>query len=244
LATLAQEQSPVIEGCDQNMVVSIIVPAFNERETIKEVLRRLSRVERPLQVIVVDDGSTDGTNELLRTEAASSSFELVVHPSNFGKGAAVRSGLARATGEIVIIQDADLEYDPADFPHLLSPIDNGIAEVVYGSRFLGPHRAMYFWHSVGNRLLTLLCNVLFNTTLTDMETGYKAMTADVASSFELQSERWGFDPEITAKILKRGHRIYEVPISYAGREFSEGKKIQWKDGIVVATTLLRYRLFK
>jgi glycosyltransferase involved in cell wall biosynthesis len=225
------------------MVVSIIVPAFNERATILEVLRRLRHVPRPLQVIVVDDGSTDGMTDLLRTAAAAGTIELVVHPVNLGKGAAVRSGLARVTGDVVLIQDADLEYDPADFPHLLAPIENGIAAVVYGSRFLGPHRAMYFWHSVGNRLLTLLCNVLFDTTLTDLETGYKVMTAEVAHAFDLHSERWGFDPEITAKILKRGHRIYEVPISYAGREFSEGKKIGWTDGVVVATTLLRYRFF-
>jgi len=243
LAKPVQEQSRTTECCDHKVVVSIIVPAFNERATIAEVLRRLSKVERTLQVIVVDDGSTDGTTDLLRTAAESGNIELVVHTVNLGKGAAVGSGLARATGDIVIIQDADLEYDPADFPLLLAPIDKGIAEVVYGSRFLGPHRAMYFWHSVGNRFLTLLCNVLFDTTLTDMETGYKVMTADIASSFVLKSERWGFDPEITAKILKRGHRIYEVPISYAGREFSEGKKIQWKDGVIVALTLLRYRLF-
>jgi glycosyltransferase involved in cell wall biosynthesis len=228
---------------DRTMVVSIIVPAFNERATIADVLQRLRQVERPLEVIVVDDGSTDGTTELLRAEAADGDFELVAHPTNLGKGAAVRSGLARVTGDVVIIQDADLEYDPADFPLLLDPIERGIADVVYGSRFLGPHRAMYFWHSVGNRLLTLLCNVLFDTTLTDMETGYKVMTADIANSMDLKSARWGFDPEITAKILKRGHRIYEVPISYAGREFSEGKKIGWKDGIVVARTLLRYRWF-
>lgn len=231
-------------GCDsQDSVVSIIVPTFNERATIEEILRRLHRVQRTLQIIVVDDGSTDGTTELLQAESEKKTIELVVHSSNQGKGAAVRTGLARATGDIVIVQDADLEYDPADFPILLAPIDNGIAEVVYGSRFLGPHRAMYFWHSVGNKFLTLLCNILYNTTLTDVETGYKVMTADVASSFTLQSERWGFDPEITAKILKRGHRIYEVPISYTGREFSEGKKIHWKDGLVVAATLVRYRLF-
>ena len=237
------EQSRATGSSGHNALVSIIVPAFNERATIEEVLRRLRQVQRPLQIIVVDDGSTDGTTDLLRASADRSEIELVVHSANQGKGAAVRSGLAHVRGDIVIIQDADLEYDPADFPHLLAPIDDGIAGVVYGSRFLGPHRAMYFWHSVGNRFLTLVCNVLFNTTLTDMETGYKAMTADIAKSFDLRSERWGFDPEITAKILKRGHRIYEVPISYAGREFSEGKKIRWQDGLVVATTLLRYRLF-
>lgn len=230
--------------CDcRNPVVSIIVPAYNERPTLGLLLQRLHKVQRSLEIIVVDDGSTDGTIEFLRAQEQAGTIKLVVHPANRGKGAAVRSGLARATGEIVIIQDADLEYDPQDFPQLLAPIENGIAQVVYGARFLGPHRAMYFWHSVGNRFLTLLCNVLFNTTLTDMETGYKVMTSSVSNSFQLRSERWGFDPEITAKILKRGHRIYEVPISYAGREFSEGKKISWKDGIVVAMTLMRYRLF-
>lgn len=237
------DQSRAFVRDSHNSVVSIIVPAYNERPTIGLLLQRLQDVQRPLEIIVVDDGSTDGTIEFLRAEEKAGTIELVLHPANKGKGAAVRSGLARATGDIVIIQDADLEYDPQDFPQLLAPIENGIADVVYGSRFLGPHRAMYFWHSVGNRFLTLLCNILFNTTLTDLETGYKVMRAEVSHSFELRSERWGFDPEITAKILKRGHRIYEVPISYAGREFSEGKKISWKDGIVVATTLVKYRLF-
>ena len=243
MAKLSKEQTLATESRGQNTVVSIIVPAFNERRTIEEILRRLRQVQRSLQIIVVDDGSTDGTTDLLRAAAERGEIELLLHSVNQGKGAAVRSGMARVTGDVVIIQDADLEYDPADFTQLLAPIDNGIAEVVYGSRFLGPHRAMYYWHSVGNRFLTFLCNVLFDTTLTDMETGYKAIDANIAKSIDLRSERWGFDPEITAKILKGGHRIFEVPISYAGREFSEGKKIRWKDGVAVATTLVRYRLF-
>src|SRR5262249_33903811 len=179
-----------------------------------------------------------------RAEAEAGTIDLLIHPINRGKGAAVRSGLGRVRGDVVIVQDADLEYDPADYPLLLAPIEKGIAQVVYGSRFLGPHRAMYFWHSVGNKLLTLTCNILFDSTLTDLETGYKVLTADVVRSFQLRSERWGFDPEITAKVLKRGHRIYEVPISYAGREFREGKKITWKDGLVVIATLLRYRFYE
>ncbi|MGH2559448.1 MAG: glycosyltransferase family 2 protein [Thermomicrobiales bacterium] len=223
--------------------ISVVIPAYNERGTIAEILRRVRAVPIPKQIIVVDDCSTDGTTALLRQEAAAGDVELIVHQLNQGKGAAVRSGLARVSGDVVIIQDADLEYDPDDYPALLAPIEKGVADVVYGSRFLGPHKAMYFWHSVGNKLLTLVCNVLFDTTLTDMETCYKVFTAGVARNLRLRSNRWGFDPEITAKILKRGHRIYEVPISYAGREFHEGKKITWKDGFVVFFALIRYRLF-
>lgn len=229
--------------CNRIRVVSVIVPAYNERATIEELLRRLRAVPWPTQIIVVDDGSSDGTTELLRAEAAAGSTELVVHPGNRGKGAAVRSGLTRVRGDVVVVEDADLEYDPANYPLLLTPIEQGIADVVYGSRFLGPHRGKYFWHSVGNRILTLTCNALFGTSLTDLETGYKVLTAEVAWTLQLRSDRWGFDPEITAKILKRGHRIHEVPITYAGREFRDGKKITWKDGLVVAATLLRYRLF-
>ena len=224
-------------------LVTVVVPVYNESTTIMELVRRVRAVPRAVQIVVVDDGSTDGTLDVLRAEATTGAIELVEHGLNRGKGAAVRSGLARMRGDVVIIQDGDLEYDPADYPVLLGPIERGLAEVVYGSRFLGPHRAMYFWHAVGNKLLTLACNILFNTTLTDMETGYKVLTADVARSFRLRSDRWGFDPEITAKVLKRGHRIYEVPISYAGREFHEGKKITWRDGLRVFHALVRYRLF-
>lgn len=224
-------------------LVTVVIPVFNEAETICEVLRRVRAVGRPVQIVVVDDGSTDGTVELLRFEESTGGIDLIVHPRNQGKGAAVRHAIERARGTVVIIQDADLEYDPADYPALLTPIERGLADVVYGSRFLGPHRAMYFWHAVGNKLLTLVCNVLFNTTLTDLETGYKVFTIDVVNSLKLRSDRWGIDPEITAKVLKRGHLIYEIPVSYAGRRFHEGKKITWRDGLRVFFALVRFRLF-
>jgi len=190
---------------------------------------------------VVDDGSVDGTREILTEQEQRGDIDIQLLPENSGKGAAVREGLKRAAGDVIIIQDADLEYDPSDYPILLRPILTGKAKVVYGSRFIGEHRAMYFWHSLGNRLLTLLTNVLFDTTLTDMETCYKVFTSDVAKKLRLRESRWGFDPEITAQILKMGHRIYEVPISYAGREYFEGKKITWRDGAVVLGVLLRSR---
>jgi len=191
----------------------------------------------------VDDGSSDGTRDILRQRADNGDIKLFLQSRNQGKGAAVKEGLRRATGDILLIQDADLEYDPADYPILLRPILTGKAEVVYGSRFLGEHKAMYFWHSVGNQLLTLVTNVLFDSTLTDMETCYKVFTAEIARKVKLRSERWGFDPEITACILKLGYRIYEVPISYAGREYWEGKKIGWRDALTVLATLLRHRFF-
>jgi glycosyltransferase involved in cell wall biosynthesis len=222
--------------------VSVVIPCFNERQTINELIDRVQAVPVQKEVIVVDDYSTDGTRELLQQRAAKRGDIVVrLRPRNGGKGAAVQDGLKCANGDVVIIQDADLEYDPADYPVLLRPIQTGKAHVVYGSRFIGEHRAMYFWHSVGNQFLTLLCNVLFDTTLTDMETCYKVFTIDIARRLKLKEPRWGFDPEITARILKMGNRIYEVPISYAGREFTEGKKISWRDGFVVLKTLLRYR---
>ncbi len=229
------------------MLVSVIVPVYNEAQTVRELLARVRAVELgpgiSREIIAVDDASTDGTIEGLRTEeAADPATYVIVHPRNRGKGAAVRTGLAAARGDIIIIQDADLEYDPRDYPVLLRPILEGRGQVVYGSRFLGEHKAMYFWHTVGNKSLTLVTNILFDTTLTDMETCYKVFTAEVARSLRLTSERWGIDPEITAKILKQGHRIYEVPISYNGREFWEGKKISWTDGFHVLFTLLRYRV--
>jgi glycosyltransferase involved in cell wall biosynthesis len=195
------------------------------------------------EIVVVDDASGDGTGDVLKEQDGRGDIVLRTLPRNMGKGAAVREGLRHATGDVILIQDADLEYDPADYPALLRPILSGKSKVVYGSRFLGEHKAMYFWHSVGNKLLTLLTNILFDTTLTDMETCYKVFTSDIARRLKLQSNRWGFDPEITAKILRMGHRIYEVPIAYAGREHWEGKKIRaWRDGPRVLLTLLRYRV--
>jgi glycosyltransferase involved in cell wall biosynthesis len=221
---------------------SVIIPCFNERQTINELIDRVHAVPVDKEVIVVDDFSTDGTREMLRKRLdEKGDITLRLRERNGGKGAAVQEGLKCAAGDVVIIQDADLEYDPADYPVLLRPIQTGKARVVYGSRFIGEHRAMYFWHSLGNQFLTLLCNALFDTTLTDMETCYKVFTIDIARRLRLREPGWGFDPEITARILKMGNRIYEVPISYAGREFDEGKKISWHDGFVVLGTLLRYR---
>ena len=222
--------------------LSVVIPCFNEHDTVGELIDRVHAVPIDKQVIVVDDCSTDGSRELLcQREKERGDITLVLRQRNGGKGAAVQEGLRKADGDVVIIQDADLEYDPADYPLVLRPIQTGKTKVVYGSRFLGEHKAMYFWHSVGNKTLTLLCNVLFDTTLTDMETCYKAFTIDIARQLRLREPGWGFDPEITARILRMGHRIYEVPISYAGREFNEGKKISWRDGFVVLLTLLRYR---
>jgi glycosyltransferase involved in cell wall biosynthesis len=225
------------------MRISVVIPIYNERLHLAELLRRVRATPYDKQIICADDGSTDGTREILAEEARKGDLTVVLLPENQGKGAAVRSGLAKVDGDVVIIQDADLEYDPEDYPLLLRPIENGRSQVVYGSRFLGEHKAMYFWHMVGNKFLTLLTNILYDTTLTDMETGYKVFTADIARQVKLTSPRWGFDPEITARILKAGYRIYEVPISYNGREVFEGKKISWRDGFVVLFTLLRCRFF-
>ena len=225
------------------MRISIVIPIYNERAHLSELLRRVRATPYDKQIICVDDGSTDGSREILAEEALKDDLIVVYLPTNQGKGAAVRSGLAEIDGDVVIVQDADLEYDPEDYPRLLRPIENGRSRVVYGSRFLGEHKAMYFWHMVGNKFLTLLTNILYDTTLTDMETGYKVFTAEIARQVKLTSPRWGFDPEITARILKAGHRIYEVPISYTGREMFEGKKISWRDGFIVLFTLLRYRVF-
>ncbi|MBF6614058.1 MAG: glycosyltransferase family 2 protein [Chloroflexi bacterium] len=223
------------------MKVSVVIPVYNEESTIGEIVERVKAVPIDKEIIVVDDCSTDNTGVELQKLASAGEIILYKHKVNMGKGAACRSGIKRAQGDVIIIQDADLEYDPADYPALLEPIEKGRSKVVYGSRFLGPHKAMYFWHSVGNKIFTLLTNVLFDTTLTDMETCYKVFTADIARDLRLNSNRWGFDPEITAKMLKTGNRIYEVPISYTGREFWEGKKISWKDGLTIIRTLIKYR---
>lgn len=224
--------------------LSIIIPVYNEKKTIGEILRQVAAVKIAgvgKQIIVVDDCSTDGTKAILK-KIKQPGVAIFYHAQNKGKGAAVRTGLAQASGDYLIIQDADLEYDPQDIPKLLRPIQEGKAEVVYGSRFTGEHRNMFFWHMLGNKFLSLVTNLLFNTTLSDMEVCYKLMTKKVAAKIKLAENRWGFDPEITAKILKQGVRIYEVPISYTGREFEEGKKINWRDGFRILWVLLKYKL--
>lgn len=222
-------------------LLSIIVPVYNEKKTIREILRRLEKVRMDKEVIVVDDGSTDNTTKILK--GLEKKFKIIYHSQNQGKGAAVRTGLKQAQGDYLLIQDADLEYDPQDIPRLLKPIRAGKTEVVYGSRFTGEHKNMFFWHMMANKFLTLLANLLYNTTLSDMEVCYKLFTRDSLKGVSLQENRWGFDPEITAKVLKKGIRIYEVPISYTGREFSEGKKIRWRDGFSILWTLIKYRFF-
>jgi glycosyltransferase involved in cell wall biosynthesis len=223
------------------MKLSVIVPVYNEASTIREILRQIRRVGLAYEIIVVDDGSTDGTRELLEAEASEPGTTIVLQKRNIGKGAAVRAGFDRATGDIFLVQDADLEYDPRDYPTLLRPIEEGRVSVVYGSRFLGPRKAMFFWHMLGNKVLTLLTNVLYNAILSDMETCYKVFRADVIKGIPLRSRRFEFEPEITAKVLKRGHRIFEVPISYYGREYDEGKKITWREGPKAVWALIKYR---
>ena len=222
--------------------LSVIVPVFDERNTVVEILRRMRAVELPLdlEIVVVDDGSGDGTRDVLR-QLADSTVRVITHPENRGKGAAIRSGLELVTGDLVLVQDADLEYDPEDWPALLRPLLRGKAQVVYGSRFTGERRNMLFLHWMGNRFLSLVTNVLYNTTLSDMETCYKLFDRRVLDGIKLHATRFEFEPEITAKILRRGIRIYEVPISYTGREFDEGKKITWRDGFIALWTLVKYR---
>ena len=222
------------------MKLSILIPIYNERATILEIARRVQAVPFNKEIIAVDDGSTDGTRELL-PQLEKDGIVVLYHAKNQGKGAAVRTALARATGDIIVIQDADLEYDPRDYTQLVQPIIEGRAKVVYGSRFMGPRMAMFFWHMLANKALTLMTNILYDAILSDMETGYKAFRAAVIKSIPLRSRRFEFEPEITAKVLKRGYRIFEVPISYFGREYSEGKKIGMRDGFVAIWTLLKYR---
>jgi glycosyltransferase involved in cell wall biosynthesis len=225
------------------MKLSVIMPVFNERNTVQEILRRVRSVdlgEIVIEIIVVDDASSDGTPDILRLEE-DSTVKVFRHPVNQGKGAAIRTGLPHATGDLVIIQDADLEYDPDDYRVLLAPILKKKAEVVYGSRFTGEHRDMLFWHMMGNKFLSLVTNVLYNTTLSDMETCYKLFTRQALEGIEIRSNRFNFEPEITAKMLKKKVRIYEVPISYAGREYEEGKKITWRDGFSALWALIKYR---
>ena len=234
------------------MKLSVLIPVYNEVNTLEEAIRRVRNVQLPKEIIVVDDGSSDGSRELLNRLAMEekpkndSLNELKVYfqPTNQGKGAAIRSALSHVTGEIVIVQDADLEYDPQDYMRLLEPILSGKADVVFGTRFYGggPHRVFFFWHYVGNQLLTLLSNILTNLNLTDMEVGYKVFRTDVLKNIEIKSNRFGFEPEITIKVAKKKWRVYEVPISYHGRTYAEGKKITWKDGIATFYFLIRFWL--
>jgi glycosyltransferase involved in cell wall biosynthesis len=221
--------------------LSVIIPCYNELETLEEILEQVLATNLPYEVIIVDDGSTDGTRDLL-TKLEGGLVKVVLHEKNMGKGAAVSTGFRNATGDVFLIQDADLEYDPRDYETLLRPIAEGIAKVVYGSRFLGgPRKTMFFWNMVANKFLTLCTNILYNTILSDMETCYKVFRADVVRDITIRSRRFDVEPEITAKVLKKGLRIYEVPISYNGREWEEGKKIKWYDAPIALWTLVRYR---
>ena len=228
-----------------SLLLSVLIPVYNERATIELILDQVHAVPVRKEIICVDDFSTDGTREMLqRLKDAGRIDKLVFHDLNRGKGAAIRTALAASTGNVVIVQDADLEYDPADWPGLLEPILDGRADAVFGSRFLGgPHRVLYFWHSVGNLCLTTFSNMLTNLNLTDMETCYKAIRGDVARALHLTSDRFGFEPEITARLSRANVRIFEVPISYSGRTYAEGKKIGWKDGVAAILHILRFNLF-
>jgi len=229
------------------MKLSVIIPCFNEAKTIQKVVEAVKASPiRDCEIIVVDDYSTDGTRELLISEIEPQIHKVIYHPANFGKGAALRSGFSVATGDIVIIQDADLEYDPQEYPLLINPILEDKADVVYGSRFAGggPHRVLYYWHMVGNKFLTTLSNMFTNINLTDMETCYKAFRREIIQSVKIEENRFGFEPEITAKIAKKGCRIYEVGISYYGRMYKDGKKIGWRDGFRAIYCIIKYNLFR
>ena len=230
-----------LHGILKDPLLSVVMPVYNERDTVEAMIARVLAVPNlRIELIVVDDGSKDGTSEILRELHKNHAFKLF-HKPNGGKGSALRLGFTHVTGDLVVIQDADTEYSPEEFPELIELICQGRADVVYGSRFLGRHRVFLFTHYLGNLFLTLLTNVLYNTMLTDMETCYKAMRIEVLRSFTLESEGFGIEPEMTAKIFKRGYRVYEVPITYDGRGYEEGKKITWRDGVVALWVLLKYR---
>ncbi len=231
------------------MLITIVIPVYNEKNTIIPIIEQVEAVELPFkkEIIVVDDFSTDGTREILSgiEKENNKKINIIYHDKNQGKGAALKSGFTVAKGDIIIIQDADLEYDPQEYPKLIKPILDGKADVVYGSRFIGsePHRVLYFWHSIGNKFLTLLSNMFTNINLTDMETCYKVFKSEVLSKIDISEKRFGFEPEITAKVAKLRCRIYEVGISYAGRSYKEGKKINWKDGVWALWCIIKYNLF-
>jgi glycosyltransferase involved in cell wall biosynthesis len=223
------------------MEVSVIIPVYNEKATIQQVVEQVQQSPYHKEIIIVDDCSTDGTREVLQQSSWPENVHIYYHEKNKGKGAGIRTAVEHASKEVIVIQDADLEYDPKDLEVVLKPIVDGKADVVYGSRFLGIHRAFLFWHYMGNRLLTFITNVLYNNMLTDMETGYKAFRAPILKSIKIRSDRFDFEPEITAKVLKRHYRIYEVPIYYAGRDFAEGKKITWRDAFPALWALIKFR---
>ncbi len=228
------------------MKISVVIPVYNERGTIEQVVNSVRAASvGELEIIVVDDASTDGTQDVLKEKISTLADKIIYQSHNQGKGAALRAGFAVATGDVILVQDADLEYNPADYPTLLEPILTGKADAVFGSRFMGgrPHRVLYFWHMVGNRFLTLLSNMFTNLNLTDLETCYKAFRAEVIKNLDLREDRFGFEPEVTAKLAKARCRIYEVGISYNGRTYSEGKKVNWKDGFHAIYAIVRYNLF-
>jgi glycosyltransferase involved in cell wall biosynthesis len=228
-------------------VLSVLIPVYNEQNTLALILDRVHAVPVRKQVICVNDCSTDSSREVLEREHAAGRIDVLIHHErNRGKGAAIRTALAASTGDVIIVQDADLEYDPQDWPSVLAPILDGRADASFGSRFLGgrAHRVLYFWHAVGNRVLTLFSNMMTNLNLTDMETCYKAIRGDIARGLSLESDRFGFEPEVTARLAQSGARIYEVPISYSGRTYAEGKKIGWKDGVAAIRHILYYNLVK
>ena len=223
--------------------LSIVIPIYNERETLETLIAKVNSVDYEKEIILIDDFSTDGTREILKKYENKENFQVLYHDHNQGKGAALRTGFSNVNGDIIIIQDADLEYNPADYGTLIEPILDGRADVVYGSRFLGgPHRVLFFWHSIGNMVLTTFSNMLTNINLTDMETGYKVFTKKVNDTLTFKCDRFGFEPEFTAKVAKNNFRIYEVPISYNGRDYSEGKKITWKDGVAAIWYIIKFKL--